>query len=258
MAITQIFVCIKNTNRMIEYIENKLEVFRSKEIIVIFILCAISLTLRLYFTRFDFPLESQDAFIYLLQAKEISEGGLPPPHTFPITYGWQAFLAIIFSPIKFDENIGYMTILRITSISISVLTIPIIYKLAGKILEKKYALLASAFFAFGPNLIENSIFGITEPIFIFCGILSIFFALRNNIRDLILASLFAGFALDIRMNGIVLFIILTIVCFTKLNTKEQKIKNFLIFLVFFVIASSPFFVQSYVSYVIPFGFAINL
>ena len=211
-------------------IEDRLEILFSKHVISLIIICTISLSLRVYFTRFEFPLESQDAFIYLLQAQQIlREGGISS--LFPITYGWQAFLSFFFLPFSFDNNQSYMTILRIVSISVSVLTVPVVYVFGKKILEKRYALLASAFFAFDPNLIENSIFGITEPLFILCGILSIFFALNNKTGYFILGALFAGFSLDIRFNGIVLFIILTIICFTTGITKKEKVKKFLIFLI---------------------------
>ncbi len=238
-------------------IEDRLEILFSKHVISLIIICTISLSLRVYFTRFEFPLESQDAFIYLLQAQQIlREGGISP--FFPLTYGWQAFLSFFFLPFSFDNNQSYMTILRIVSISVSVLTIPVVYVFGKKILEKRYALLASAFFAFDPNLIENSIFGITEPLFILCGILSIFFVLSNKTRYFILGALFAGFSLDIRLNGIVLFIILTIICFTTGITKKEKMKKFLIFLIIFTIAASPFFIQSYVGYGNPFSSIINL
>ena len=74
-------------------IENKLEILYSNYFITLTIICLVSLTLRLYFTRFEFPLESQDAFLYLIQAQQISNGnfiGLPN------NIGWQAFLSIFF------------------------------------------------------------------------------------------------------------------------------------------------------------------
>jgi hypothetical protein len=235
---------------IIEKTENKLEILYSKHIVSLVIICAIGFFLRLYFTRFDFPLESQDAFLYLVQAQQITQGKF---EGLPVTSGWQFFLSLFFRPFNFENNLGYMQILRLVSISVSVVTIPIVYALGRKFLEKRYAILASAFFAFEPNLIENSIFGITEPLFIFCGVLAIFFVFYEKPKYIFVAAIFAGLALDIRINGIVLFIIITIACFIDKTPSKQKIKKFLIFLIIFTVAASPFFILNYQLFENPLG-----
>lgn len=225
-----------------ERAENKLEILYSKHIVSLVIICAIGFFLRLYFTRFDFPLESQDAFLYLVQAQQITQGKF---EGLPVNIGWQFFLSLFFRPFNFENNLVYMLILRLVSISISVATIPVVYALGRKFLEKKYAILASSFFAFEPNLIENSIFGITEPLFIFCGVLTIFFVLSERPKYIFVAAIFAGLSLDIRINGIALFIIVAIVCFIDKESIKTKIKKFLLFLVIFAVAASPFFILNY-------------
>lgn len=223
-------------------IEEVLDRLYSRHVISLIIICLIALGLRLYFTRFDFPLESQDAFVYLLQAQQIGQWDL---EGIPTSIGWQSFLAFFFMPFRFETNFEYMTILRLISISVSVITIPVVYALGKIFLEKRFALLAAAFFAFGPNLIENSIFGITESLFILCGVLAILFALRNTTKNLIIAAIFAGFSLDVRLNGIVLFIVIVIMCFSGKYSINNRIKKFLIFFTFFVIAAGPYFLLAY-------------
>ena len=87
---------------IIEKTENKLEILYSKHIVSLVIICAIGFFLRLYFTRFDFPLESQDAFLYLVQAQQITQGKF---EGLPVTSGWQFFLSLFFRPFSFENNL---------------------------------------------------------------------------------------------------------------------------------------------------------
>ena len=82
-----------------------------------------------------------------------------------------------------------MNLTRVLAIIFSVATIPIVFKIGERILDKKFAILGAAFFGFDPNLIENSIFGITEPLFIFLSVLAIYFGLKNNIKSVILSAI---------------------------------------------------------------------
>ena len=141
----------------LENIEDKLDVFSRNYFITILIICTISISLKIYFTPFDFPLESQDALVFLHQAKQLGQGSF---EGIPSTYGWQAVLSFFFTIFPQETDYEYMNMLRIISIMISTSTIPVVYFFAKKFVEKRFALLASAFFAFDPNLIENSIFGI--------------------------------------------------------------------------------------------------
>lgn len=223
-------------------IENKLEFIYSNYFVSLIIICSISLALRIYFTRFEFPLESQDAFLYLIQAQQIAIGNF---NGLPNNIGWQIFLSIFFSFFNFENNFGYMQITRIVSIGIGIAAIPLVYFIGRKFLDKKFSLLAASFFAFDPNLIENSIFGITESLFIFCSLVTIFFILEGKFKHFMIAGIFSGLAFDIRLNGIVLlFVSLSSIFFVK-STSKQKIEKILLILVMFILAASPFFILDY-------------
>ena len=225
-----------------EKIENKLEILYSNYFLTLTIICLVSLSLRLYFTRFEFPLESQDAFLYLVQAQQISNGnfiGLPN------NIGWQTFLSIFFNFFDFKNNFEYMQITRIVSIGVGIITIPVVYFIGKKFLDKKFALLAASFFAFDPNLIENSIFGITESLFIFCSLITIFFILEGKFKHIIVAGIFSGLAFDIRLNGIVLLFISLTSIFLLKSSSKKKIEKILVVTVMFILAASPFFILNY-------------
>jgi Gpi18-like mannosyltransferase len=184
----------------------------------------------------------------LLEAKQISLNNF---NGIPMNYGWQSFLSFFNYFIPLEANLNGMNLIRMISIFISVGTIPVVYQLSKKFMNNTFSLVAAAFFAFDPNLIENSIFGITEPIFILCGLLSILFLLHRNTYGIILAGFFAGFSFDVRLNGIVLFILVII---SILGSKDKKIisKQLTIFLIIFGIAAIPFFIQSENRFEIPF------
>lgn len=230
----------KERVELLSTIERKIENIFSMHILIILSVIIISLFFRIYFTRFEFPLESPDALLYLLEAKQISSNNFDG---IPINYGWQAFLSFFNSFIPLEANSNGMDLIRMVSIFISVGTIPVVYQLSKKIMNNTFSLVAAAFFAFDPNLIENSTFGITEPIFILCGLLSILFLLYRNTYGIILAGIFAGFTLDIRLNGIVLFVLIIISILSQKN-KNIIIKQLTIFLLVFVIAVIPFLLQS--------------
>ena len=226
----------------LELADNKIGKFFSKTAISIIVICVVSLGVRLYFTNFDIPLESQDAFHFLIQAMDIHRDGIADK--IPAYYGWQAILSFFIFLDPFDELIEYMNLVRILSIIFSVITIPVVYKIGETILDKKFAILAAAFFGFDPNLIENSTFGITEPLFIFLSLLAIYFGLKNNIKFVFLSAIFAGLAVDVRISGVIVFIFLLTIFLTKKNN-FSKIKAVGIFLIVFCITISPFLVQTY-------------
>jgi hypothetical protein len=225
-------------------IEKKLELLNEKTIIILILISIVSILIRIHFTRFEYLFESQDAFIYLLQAISISNGEHWTSSSFPVTYGWQAMLSFFFGILQPEEYIEAMNIQRISSIIVSAATIPIIYLIGKKFLEKKYALLAASFFAFDPNLIENSIFGISESLFIFLGVVSLYCFLQQQTRYFLIGAIIAGFSFDVRLSGGIFFVMGIIISLTNSSSKSYKIKNVSIVILFFIISTSPVFFQS--------------
>jgi len=107
---------------------------------------------------------------------------------------------------------------------ISIASVPIIYFISKNYVDKKYAILTSMFFAVEPNIIENSLFLITEPLFILCGLLSFYFLIQKKDKLILLAFLFAGLSFDTRLNGIVLVLLVLIFSIVKIKKNEFSIK----------------------------------
>ena len=60
----------------------------------------------------------------------------------------------------------YVTFQRSVTILLSLVTIIPIYLLCRKFFEIKYALIGAAIFAFEPRIVQNSLLGITDPLYI--------------------------------------------------------------------------------------------
>ena len=88
--------------------------------------------------------------------------------------GWPSFLSVFFSFIKSNNFLDYVNLQRMLTTVISTLTIIPMYFLAKKFMQKSFAIICSAAFIFSPRLIENSLLGLTEPLFLLLGIVFYF------------------------------------------------------------------------------------
>ena len=221
---------------IINSIEKGLEGIIERKILALVLVAILGIGLRVYFMPWEHHTNSPDAFIFMNEAINYSKGNF---EQFNVRFIWPMFLSIFFQFLDNNSNLmTYTTIMRIVSISVSIITIPIIYVIAKKFISHKWAIICAAIFTLEANLIENSIFGITETIFISIGLLSFYFAIQKNEKLIPLSFLFAGVAFDIRLNGIVLLIFLLIVCATKFSGKKL-IKNVILGIIIFIAISIP-------------------
>ncbi len=205
-----------------------------RPIISVVCIVLIGLIIRVYFTPWDLPTNSFDSVMFMIEGLEYSNGDFSG---WANRFLWPLFLALFYLMFNFENNFDYMNLLRILSITISICTIPIIYLIAKKYVSIKYAILSALFFAIEPNLIENSIFGMTEPLFILLGCISFYFIIHPNQRYNLMAFIFAGLAFDTRLNGIVLLILL--VSIFLINKNERKISKLGLGILIFFIISFP-------------------
>ncbi len=201
----------------IQLVDNFLEKLFSRTVIVLTLVILLGVIIRIYFTPWDLPTNSPDAYAYMIESLAYAKGDFSYFSTRAL---WPVFLSVFFMLFKFEDYFGYITIIRIVSIGVSVSTIPILYLISNKFLEKKYAVLATILFTIESNLVENSIFGITEPMFSLLGLISFYCAINGNRKWLLIGFIFAGLTFDLRLNGIVLFIVMLIAC--RIHIKNQK------------------------------------
>src|SRR3990172_12683617 len=106
-------------------IESVLEKIQSKTILPLLGLGIIALLIRIFFTTWQLPSEAPDTYTYMIWGLEYSRGDFS---NFNVDYlTWPIFLGLFFIFFKFEYIVGYLTIMRIISILVSVFTIPIVY-----------------------------------------------------------------------------------------------------------------------------------
>jgi len=197
--------------------------------------------MRMYFTPWNSFPPSSDTLVYMIEGIQYSEGEFDQ---FNSRFLWSAFLGGFFVFFKFEDNLGYITIMRVLSILISVACVPVFYYIASHFFEKRWAVFASVIFAFEPNIIQNSTWAIREPIFLFLGLVSFYFIVQKNEKLIPLSFLFAGLAFDARVNGIAIFITILVACFFRFNQSRTIFKNLIFGVGIFLIISFPHFIES--------------
>ena len=135
--------------------------------------------IRVFFLPFDTPFKT-DAIDYFTFAVEISKTNQFPTGIVKTSDGWPLLLSPIFSIIGTNDIMTLVNVQRITSIIISSLTIVPIYFLCKKFVSPKYAIIGAGLFGFNHRLMENSILGLTESLFLFFITLVLFFSLSKG------------------------------------------------------------------------------
>ena len=129
--------------QLTEFIESKLEYLQSKPILALSIVMLFGLSLRVYFTPWHLSTESHDAFIFMIEGVQYSKGDFS---SLGYRFLWPMFLSVFFLIFRFDSYFEYMTLVRIISIVISTLSIPVLYLISKQFVGVKYAVLATVFF----------------------------------------------------------------------------------------------------------------
>ena len=93
---------------------------------------------------------------------------------------------------------------------------------------------------------------LSEPLFILVILSSFYFLLHSNSKFIILSLIFAGLAYWIRLNGIVIFFIISITYLLTFKKSQIYLRNYGIALFFFILLLSPMLMQKYEQYDDPF------
>ena len=205
----------------LDFVEKKLDFFARNVVISLFLIGAIGLFLRLYYFPYNIPI-TDDALEYFFYATDTSIlGRLPTDYSFP-NNGWPAFLSIFFTIFRFDNALDYMMLQRVVAISISVLTIIPVYCLCNRFFDKPYAIVGAAIFAFEPRIIQNSILGLTEPLYIMLVTFALVLFLSPKRKMTYSSFGVVAFSSLVRAEGLFVFFPLLIMFFARYR-KERKI-----------------------------------
>jgi O-antigen/teichoic acid export membrane protein len=182
----------------------------------------ISLLLRLYYFPYNVPLTLDALNGYFFSATDVSILGRLTASTIGAHDGWTIFLSLFFTIFRFDNFLDYMTLQRCITVGLSLLTIIPVYFLCKRFTSKPYAIAGASIFAFDPRLIQNSLLGISEPLYIL--LLSSSFALyfSSNRKLMYVSFVLVGLSTTIRAEGFFVFLPMITMFYIR-NRKENKV-----------------------------------
>ena len=148
-------------------IESKPKIFSRNAIICLGIIALSGFFIRFFYFPEGIPI-TLDGALYFWYANDLSISGTFPDNVNFPNNGWPTFLSVFFYFFNSENFLDYMDLQRYVTIIISVSTIiPVYISYVGKFCGYGLSLLGTVFFVFQPRIIENSLLGITEPLFIF-------------------------------------------------------------------------------------------
>jgi hypothetical protein len=214
-------------------------------IICLIVISLISLGLKLSVTNFStFP--DEDAVGYILDAIGHTNGDFSPNSA--KTLGWSLFLSPFFELLSSENFLDYSDTARTISITISLFSIFIMYKLSRKFFPEKYSLVAACLFAFEPHLNYNSGQALSEPLYILIFMISFYFILNQNSKLFYLSFLFAGLLVWVRLPGVIMLLAISVIFFYYSKLSSKTFIKFIFGLSIFFLIITPILVNRYDTY----------
>lgn len=198
----------------------------------------ISFLIRIYYFELGIPL-TFDSLGYFFYASDIIVLGHLPENYSLANNLWPIFLSSIFELFQFENTIQYMDLQKQFSVILSSITIIPIYFISRKFFEPKYSIVAALIFALEPRLIQNSIVGIIEPLYILLGTMTLLFFLSSNKKFVYLSFLFSALTAMTRSEGQILFFIISIMFFIRFRKERLVVPKYLIGFGIFVLVLAP-------------------
>ena len=213
----------------------------SKIFLILLCIMVSSIIIRIYYFSPEIYLTS-DALGYFYFASDIAIKGNLPNNYSPANPGWPIFVSGFFYLFNFETVNEFMQTQKIISIVISVITIIPIYFLSRKFLDQKFSILACILFAFEPHLIQNSLLGITDPLYILLITLGISMNLSSNKKLIFLSFVIVGLSTNVRAEG--LFVFLAMISILIINGKKKR-KTMIFCILIFLVMVTPLAYHKY-------------
>jgi len=224
-------------NNSFSYYKNSIE-FVKQPVLSLVILIIVGVVYRLYYFPYDIPI-TLDALRYFFYAIDVSTlWYLPSGYNFP-NIGWSIFVSFFFSLFHSTNFLDYMMLQRMLTVTISALTAIPIYLLCSRFVEKKYAVVASSLFLFDPRIIENSVLGETQPLFILLIATTLFLFLSNNIKIIYLSFATVALLTEVRFEGVLLLIPISVLYFVRFRKDKKMLMKFSICICIYLAVISP-------------------
>ncbi len=227
-----------NSNDKHSALEKKLDLLVRYPIICISIIIGISLFLRFHFFPIGLPI-TLNGLLYFWYAIDVSIlGHLPTGYTVP-NNGWPVFLSLFFSIFHSKNFIDYMFLQRVITMVISTATIIPVYLLCKKFVNTPYAIIGTAIFAFEPRVIQNSVLGLTDPLYIMLVTIALVLFLSEDRKLTYAAFGVTALASLVRAEGLFLFVALSIMFFVRSEKTRKVLSRYAIALAVFLLILLP-------------------
>jgi len=207
--------------------------------VILLVICTVGFILRVVWIQHELPLTADSSGYFWYAIETSITGNFPNSEcgwscTFPNT-GWSSFVSAFFMIFSFDNYVDYMNLQKYLGVIMSVITIIPMYYLSKVFIEKKYAIIATILFAFNPRIIENSISGNPEPMYIFAIVLMLytFFQHGKNYPYITLGII--GIISTIRYEGVLLVIPISLLYFYRYKFSKKIILKYFIAITIFLL-----------------------
>mgnify|MGYP001224734009 CR=1 FL=1 len=219
-------------------IEVRSPIFSRNSLICLGIIGLAGFLIRFFYFPDGIPL-TFDAGGFFWYANDLSISGTFPVNVNMPNNGWPTFLSIFFYFFNSNNFLDYNDLQRYVTIIISVITIIPVFILCRKFCGNGLSLLGTVFFVFQPRIIENSLAGLTEPLFILLELSCLVLFLQNNWKLKYLSFAFLALACLVRYEGIILILPLSFLFLFQNRRDKTIIPKFLIGISIFLLVLLP-------------------
>lgn len=229
----------KSKNQKNDFINNKNKSVKFSDFVApLSIIGIVGLVIRFYYFPYDIPF-TYDALDYFSYAMSMSQTGQFPNNWVLVNNGWPSLVSFFFMNLNSENFIDYVHTQRILSIIISVLTIIPIYLIAKKFFDKTWSIIATALFVFNPKIIENSLLGVTESLYLFLITIGLFLLLSKNSLHAYISFIIIALVSITRYEGLLLLIPFSIIFFIKFKNEKKIIFKYILALLLFLLIIIP-------------------
>ena len=219
-------------------IANTFENSTKKPLVILALIALAGLFLRLVYFPYDIPItgDGQGYFWYAMDMSILKQlpSGYPVHNT-----GWPSFISIIFQLIDTNNFLDYHHMQRVVGVVFSIATIFPVYFLCSKYFKKSYSLLGAILFIFEPQLVQNSLLGTPESMYVFLMATSLFLFLSNNFTRIYLAFGIVALLALVRFEGLLMIIPISIVFFIRFRKQKKDLIKYIVCMSIFILILIP-------------------
>ena len=166
----------------------QLQILRGRRAVPLALLAlfACGMALRLAHLPADLPV-ILDASLYFWYASDIAILGSLPADYAPANTGWPMLLSLFFGLVGSGDHLDHMLVQRALAAVLSAGTVLPVYIICRRFFAPGMALAGPAVFVLEPRIIENSVQGLIEPLFVLL-VASSLACLLSRDRRAVLAS----------------------------------------------------------------------